>query len=192
MYGHGQVQFTSPFACWNHRNILPDQLWSLWHLCPLSVAQNILVSFGGMVCLTHVMNSFWLLNATPVAQQVKQGNFLFLSDSGCHEVFSMCQQTWKSSPSNYFEYHHYPPCFSSIPWSLHCRSGSVSADFSTVAVSSAASVGVCLTALIFSNRVSWHFSPAVANSKPSDDALIMLSLHWVSTHSVHNQPQSHS
>lgn len=54
---------------------------------------------------------------------------------------------------------------------------SLSRDFSTVAVSSAASVGVCLTALIFSNRVSWHFSPAVANSKPSDDALIMLSLH---------------
>lgn len=69
---------------------------------------------------------------------------------------------------------------------------SLSRGFSAVAVSSAASVGVRLTALIFSNRVSWHFSPAVANSKPSDDALIMLPLPRVFAHSAHNQLQSHS
>lgn len=99
-------------------------------------------------------------------------------------------------PSNYFKYHHYLLCFSALLWSvslciIEMAQSQQRHFFPSAAVSSNASAGISLTALIFSTSVLPPFSPAVADSKPSDHALIMLSVHWVSVQSVCNQLQAH-
>ena len=113
-------------------NILSDRFWPLVTSVSFICCTKQLSLVLGMFCLAQVRNSLASkCNAWPAIQQVRQGNLLFLSDSGCHKVCSLCQQTWKASSRKLRWVSPFPPLFlfSAVKCiSLHHRNGSVSAE----------------------------------------------------------------
>lgn len=151
---------TSPFACWNHMSILSDQFWPLVTSVSFICCTKQLSLVLEMFCLAQVRSSFWLLNAMHGLSYSRSDTVIccsFLTLDAIKFVHCVNRLEWPLT-SNYFEYHHYLLfLFSTVKHiSLHHRNGSVLAEtflLPSAAVSSNASAGISLTALIFSTAV---------------------------------------